>query len=270
MILTGNIDEASKKEIELISMTPNLKTPLRKEWESYLCYGGFPISINLNEFDIHQRTYNMIERIIEKDVLHYQSFRKDTKSTIFKIITFLSLQKLGELSEKNLASKLAVSSSVIHNILNILEKTHLIFHVNPYGAAGKTVRKPWKYYFLSPSIKSSVNFTLGRYAPESREFLGHLAENLVASYFFKMKETTKKPTGIFYPPETASVDFLLSKINGDIIPIEVGIGKKGKKQVKKAMNSYNSNYGIIISNKTELIKKEDDVIYLPLTTFSFM
>ncbi|MCL2116553.1 MAG: AAA family ATPase [Methanobrevibacter sp.] len=270
IILTGNTYEASKKEIQIIDNLSNLKTPPKKEWENYLCYGGFPMSINLNELDIHERTYSMIERLIEKDVFHYQSFRKDTKSTIFKIITFLSLQKPGELSEGKLASKLAVSSSVIHNLLNILEKTHLIFHVNPYGVAGKTIRKPWKYYFLSPSIKASINFALGRYAPENREFLGILAENLVVSYFFKMKETTNRPAGIFYPPETKSVDFLLSKIDGEIVPVEVGIGRKGKKQVKNAINSYNSSYGIIISNKTELIKKENDVIHIPLTTFSFI
>jgi predicted AAA+ superfamily ATPase len=270
MILTGDINEASKIGKKINQTLSKLKTPPIKEWENYLCYGGFQISIYLNEIDINEKTYNMIERIIEKDVTHYKSIRNGTKSIIFKIITFLALQKPGELSKVKLAKKIGVSSSIIQEMLDILEKTHLIFHLNPYAGAGKIIRKPWKYYFLSPSIKSSINFSLGKYTPENREFLGILAENLIASTFFQMKETINKPNGIFYPPDAGSVDFLLNKVGGDIIPVEVGIGKKDKKQVKKAMDKYNSDYGIIISEKTPIIKKEEDIINLPLTTFSFI
>ncbi len=56
----------------------------------------------------------------------------------------------------------------------------------------------------------------------------------------------------------------------DIIPIEVGIGAKDTKQVKKAISRYNSDYGIIISNRSSKIQKEDNIISIPRTTFSFM
>ena len=270
MILTGNIDEVFKKEREIHRNLSKLRTPLKKEWENYLCYGGFPLSINSNEFDIHEKTYNMVERVIEKDVSHYKSFRTETKSAIFKIITFLALQKPGEISKAKLGRKIGISSSIIQETLDILEKTQLIFHINPYGGAGKTIRKPWKYYFLSPSIKSSIDFHLGKYMPKNRAYLGILTEHLIASYFFRMKKTIKLPTGIFYPTEKESVDFLLSKIDGAIVPVEVGIGKKGKRQVENAMNNYNSEYGIVISDKTTITKKEEDVIYIPLTTFSYI
>ncbi|MDR0912289.1 MAG: AAA family ATPase [Methanobrevibacter sp.] len=270
MIFTGNIDDAINKEIKIINNFSNLKAPLNKEFENYLTYGSFPMSLSLNEFDIHRKTYDMIERIIEKDVSHYKSLGKNTKTTILKIIRFLSIQKPGELSKVKLGKNIGVSPSIIQEILYILEKTHLIFHIDAYGGAGKQIRKPWKYYFLSPSIKSSINFTLGKYTPENREFLGNLAENLVASYFFKMQETIKRPLGIFYASEKGGVDFLLTNIYGDVIPVEVGIGEKNKKQVKNAIDKYNSDYGIIISNKTSLIKKEDNIIFIPLTTFSYI
>ena len=54
------------------------------------------------------------------------------------------------------------------------------------------------------------------------------------------------------------------------IPIEVGIGKKNNRQVKKFMNKYDSPYAIIISNKTDKIEKNDDIIYVPPNTFSFI
>lgn len=184
---------------------------------------------------------------------------------------FLALQKPVETSEGKLANSLGISSALVKDILSILEKTHLIFPVRPYaGSAGKSVRKAWKYYFLSPTIKVSINFEMGKYNPRNREFMGELAENLVASYFFNTRETVYQPHGIFYPPEKGGVDFLLSKVTGETMPVEVGIGKKGKGQIKRAIRKYNSEYGVVISGATKKIRREEDVIYVPLTTFSFL
>lgn len=52
--------------------------------------------------------------------------------------------------------------------------------------------------------------------------------------------------------------------------LELGRGKKDKKQVKTAMNKYNSSHGIIISNTTSRIYKEDDIIHIPYRTFSLI
>ena len=36
------------------------------------------------------------------------------------------------------------------------------------------------------------------------------------------------------------------------------------------MNKYDADYGIIVSNKTDFIEKEDDVIFISPKTFSFL
>ncbi len=271
LIFTGDIEDASKKENELMRKMLRLTRPLEKEWENYLCCGGFPFGIHLYNYDIHEKTFNMLDRVIEKDVFLIRSFRSNTRSSIFRILMYLALQKAGETSEGKLANGIGISSALVKDILSILEKTHLIFHIKPYsGSARTSVRKAWKYYFLSPSIKTSINFQLGKYNPKKREFLGELAENMLASYFFRLKGTMNTPHGIFYSPEKEGVDFLLSDITGEIIPIEVGVGNKDKRQIKKAINKYNSKYGIVVSNATKKITREDDVIYIPLTTFSFL
>jgi hypothetical protein len=36
------------------------------------------------------------------------------------------------------------------------------------------------------------------------------------------------------------------------------------------MNNYNAEYGIIISNKTFKIEKEEDIIYIPIQTFALL
>lgn len=55
---------------------------------------------------------------------------------------------------------------------------------------------------------------------------------------------------------------------GEIIPVEVSIGKKGKGQIKKAITRYQSKHGVIISN-TEKITMKEGIIHIPITIFAF-
>ena len=271
LIFNGEVDVAYRKEVDLTRKLLKIEKPIEKEWKNYLCCGGFPYGINLENKETCKQTAQMLDRVIEKDVSHFRSFRSGTRSSILKILKFLALQKPGELSESKLAKNLEISSSTVNDILYILEKTHLIFHVEPYSkSAGKSIRKAWKYYFLSPSIKVSILHELGKYNPKSREYLGVLAENMVASYLFRSQKTMHMPYGIFFSPDSGGVDFLLSGIEGEVIPIEVGIGKKDTKQIKRAMKKYGSKYGIVILNTKRRITKEESVIYIPITTFSFL
>ena len=112
-------------------------------------------------------------------------------------------------------------------------------------------------------------FEIGRYNLNNKKCLATLAETLVASSLYKLKLLRHNFIGLFYDPKKSGVDFLVRNID-KIIPIEVGVGKKTKSQLTKAINNYNSDYGILISNRTFSIKKENNIIYIPLRTFSYI
>lgn len=270
LILTGNTDSAIKKETDLLTYTSSIGKPLIKEWQHFLYYGGFPLSLNMDDINAHRKIYEVVKRIIEKDVRYYKAFNGNTKRILFNILSFLATQKPGGISVNRLSKNLFTSRSNVIELLEILEKSHLIFNIKPYGGAGKMLKKPSKYYFLSPSITASINFTLGKHTPNNKEYMGILTENLVASAFFRLNNVISKPNGIFYPNEKGMADFLITTFEGDKIPVEVGVGNKSKKQVIKTMNAYDCEYGIIVSQTTDLIKKDGDVIFVPLTTFSMM
>jgi hypothetical protein len=64
------------------------------------------------------------------------------------------------------------------------------------------------------------------------------------------------------------VDFLIQKGISDLIPVEIGIGKKSKGQLEGAINRYNAKYGILISDSNE-IRLDKRIVYLPLQFFAF-
>ena len=264
-----NLAHGTSTTNELMRKLITVDRPVEKEWEDFLCFGGFPFALRMNQIDTHERISSVVGRVIEKDIFALQSFSTETRNTISRIITFLALQKPGGTSDAKLAARLSRSPTMIRNILDVLEKTQLVFSVKPYGGAGKVVKKPWKYYFLSPSINAAIRFKLGVYDIRDREMLGILAENLIASYFFRMKETFNMPTGFFYAPEKEGVDFLLQTGTGEIIPVEVGIGKKDEGQIKKAITRYHSEYGVLISD-TEEISMKKGIVRIPITNFAFV
>lgn len=266
---TSNLEQGMRITNELNKKLITLGRPMDKEWEDFLCFGGFPFGLRLGQIDTHERIFSVIGRVIERDIFALQSFSTDTRDTISRIIAFLALQKPGGSSDAKLAARLEGSPTLVRTILDVLEKTHLVFSVKPYGGAGKLVRKPWKYYFLSPSINAAIRFKLGVYDMRDRAMLGVLAENLVASYFFRMKETLNMPLGIFYAPEKEGVDFLLQTGTGDIIPVEAGIGEKGEDQIKKAVAGYKSKHGVLISD-TKKITLEKGIVHIPITNFAFV
>jgi predicted AAA+ superfamily ATPase len=246
-----------------------LGKPIKKEFEDFLSYKGFPFTMNMGQNEAHKKIFSMIERIVEKDVFSIKTFNTDTRNTITRIITFLALQSAGGTSDSKLANRIRTSPTLIRSILDVLEKTHLVFSIKPYGGAGKIINKPWKYYFLSPSINSSIRFKLGAYDSKNREMLGILTENLIASTFIRMKETLNSPTNIFYDSKKEGVDFLIQDAKENIIPIEVGFGKKNHRQIQKAIRRYKADYGIVICDCMS-IRKEENVIFIPITTFSFV
>jgi hypothetical protein len=242
--------------------------PLERELEHYLTAGGFPFCVGLGVKNIHSRLFDMVGRIVEKDVLTTSQLRSDTRSVVTRIIYYLAQQKPGGVSDVKLAGWLEVSSRSVRNIMEMLEKTHLVFSVRPYGGAGRVVRSAWKYYFQAPSINAALRSKLGTYHAGDREYLGLLAETMVASCFFRIKETAYPLVGIFYDPAKRGADFILQTGPETLIPVEVSVGEKGESQVRETMRKCGAEYGVVISGEDGVFM-EKEVLHIPLTFFGF-
>lgn len=270
LIWTGNCDNAIKLEKNIKKeILTNLPINPTKEFNYYLKFGELPFSFDLEDYEIIQQTIDMKNRIIEKDLDIISSFTSPNRMATYKLINMLAIQKPGDISQNTIANTLDIAGATVSSIISALEKTQLIFHCEPYGSSQKRTTKSWKYYFLSNQIKSCIYLNIFQASSNPKDFLGLISENYVASALFKMK-AKKGNFGIFYDSDKKGVDFLLNNTFGEIIPIEVGTGKKSIKQVKLAIKKKNSTHGILISDRTDKIVKEDDIINIPLSTFSLM
>lgn len=97
----------------------------------------------------------------------------------------------------------------------------------------------------------------------------------MASSFFNLDNKSNISYKIYYDDRKKrnndkNVDFIVQRGLEKPIPIEVSCGNKDSSQIKRAIRKYKSPHGIIISNTTENIVKDDNIICLPCELFSFM
>lgn len=272
LIFNGEIELAKNLEHEINNDLLNIIGYNSFDWDNYFKYGGFPTVINDNNFRNNQKKLlYSIDSVIEKDLKTFKNINQNTESHAYRILKFLAQKVPGEISQNTLGNLIKSSPSTVNTLLDLLEKTQLIFHYEPYSSPNSRVKKSWQYYFATPSLRHTINQNWGFSPMNQDEYEGILLENLIASSLFNLRNNENHFNfDIFFDPSKGGVDFLIKRGFENPIPIEVGHGNKSKRQIKSAINRYKADYGIIISNTTLNIEKRDNIIYIPYKTFSLM
>lgn len=272
MIFEGDTTDAMEKEEEMKKVLVNNLDYNSNDWNTYLKYGGFPILFNeRNNLKLRNRLVDMVNRVVTEDMGRVKNISENNKMNAQRLLRKLSLQKSNEISQNKLSKQLQTSSANVKLILDILEKTHIIFHCESFGSANQRSNKSWKYYFATSSLKHALSSHIGNPEKNTNEFTGVLLENLVASTLNNTRQNRGDFFTLYYDSNRkGNVDFIVDNSVKNPIPIEVGLGKKDNKQIKNAINNYESDYGIIVSKKTDKIEKHNDIIRVPAKTFSFL
>ncbi len=272
LIFTGKYENAMESESRTYAKLSNIPEYYFNDWDLYLKYGGFPILLDKKDpQETIEELINVTEKIINHDMMTIKNMSLNNQTLANRILRFLATQQAGTVSQNNLANYFDTAIGNINTILNILEKTHLIFHCEPYGSLSARAKKPWKYYFATSSIKNALSTSIGNTINNLAEYEGILIENQIASNLFNLSNKEFSQISTYYDPNSRNnVDFLIQENFRAPIPIEVGRGSKKIRQMKYAINSYNSDYGIIISNKTDAIEKKGDILFVPVKTFTFL
>ena len=269
-ILTGKINNVVNLESNFYNSLPKNKYFIKNNWEHYLLCGCFPSSLYLDDYWGSKKVYKIIEDCVEKDFLYYGGYDYLLKSKIFRILSYIAFRNPDFFSKFDLSKFVNLSNLQVQNVLNILEKLNLIFPVNRYNPNKKRDNKKIKYYFTNPNYNAALNTEIGDYIYQNINFPSFLSETLVASVLFKMKNIFYHEFNIFAHPKNNQSTFLIEKEKDKLIPVVVGYGIKQKNIISKNMNEFESEYGIVISDLIDSIKRSNDIVYMPIVTLSLI
>ncbi len=267
-MLSGKVPARQINSIEK-ALGSSLKTKnldAEKELDFFLEYGGLTSLLYSKSVEAQKIINDMVQKVITADLPQIYEFESGTNQSIFRIIGNLALKKPGETSQDKLSGILGKSTSLISRILDGLERTQLVFPIKPVpSGANAWARKPWKYYFLSPTLLYNLRISLGMDAKNIRSD-GLMRETAVASALFRMAKTSAKPLGIYYDPnKKGNVDFvLMNELSGSKIPVEVGKGKDSS-QVRDAVSRFDSPHGIVVSD-FDRTERDGKIIRMPFVS----
>ena len=180
-----------------------VKILIKKLFNKYLKYGGFPESVLYPSIDNREMLQSYFEDIIYRDIItrfnirNYHAFKQLSLfciSNISKPHTFNSLRKI-------FSNYTALSTDAVINYLSYLEDAFLLFTIPHYDySIKKQINKPKKIYCVDTGMINAVSF---RFSHNT----GQIYENIV---FIQLKRLNYE---IYYWQNTKGheVDFVIKK-----------------------------------------------------------
>lgn len=180
-------------EIEMMPLTFNEYIDMKRffdkeinenlylEFEEYVRNGGFPGSLNYENFEDRMTyTSNVIKQIFEKDI---KKNNKIKNVELFEIIQKFSVNNFGSvISVKNICDylrnneKVKIDRRTIKKYLDILEKAKILYPCELFDIKSKNVLKGEKKYYLADlSIYYALN-------TDNRINYGPVLENILFNY----------------------------------------------------------------------------------------
>ena len=145
--------KASKSEIYQIS---NGTQSLIGHFHEYLIRGGFPQTALVESIPQAQRLLreDIIDKVLKRDMTAIFGVRRVLE--LEQIFIYLCMHDGGIQDLQTLSSNLGITKPTVKNFINLLELTHLLYKLPPYGYGKEILRARYKLYLADPAIAPAI------------------------------------------------------------------------------------------------------------------
>ena len=157
--------------------------PLVGHFHEYLLRGGFPQSAQMESISQAQRLLreDIVDKVLKRDMTALFGVRRVLE--LEQTFLYLCLHDGGLLDMTDLCSNLEVKKPTANNFLDLLEATHLIHRLPPFGYGKQILRARYKVYLADAAIAPSV-LLKGKSLLEDPAALGHAVETAFFKHVF--------------------------------------------------------------------------------------
>jgi len=188
-------------------------------FHEYLLRGGFPQTALVETTTQAQKLLreDIIDKVLKRDMTALFGVRRilDLEHTFL----YLCMHDGGILDLQKLCDALEVKRPTAQSFIELLESTHLIHRLQPYGYGKEVLRGKSKIFISDASIAPAVMLK-GNSLLNDPTALGVAAESCVLKHLFARYYQQNVKFSYWRIKDTLEVD-LIAEINGEIIPFEV-------------------------------------------------
>lgn len=193
--------------------------PYVGHFHEYLVRGGFPQTAQVESITQAQRLLreDIIDKVLKRDMTALFGVRRvlDLEHTFL----YLCMHDGGLLDMVDLCANLEVKRPTAQNFIELLEATHLIYRLPPFGYGKDVLRARFKIYLADAAIAPAVMLK-GKAILEDSAALGVATETAVFKHLFARYYAQNVRFTYWRGKKDREVD-LVAEVDGQIIPFEV-------------------------------------------------
>jgi uncharacterized protein len=196
-----------------------LAAPYVGHFHEYLVRGGFPQTAQVESVTQAQRLLreDIIDKVLKRDMTALFGVRRvlDLEHTFL----YLCMHDGGLLDMVDLCSNLEVKRPTAQNFIELLEATHLIYRLPPFGYGKDVLRARFKIYLADAAIAPAVMLR-GKALLEDSAALGVATETAVFKHLFARYYAQSVRFSYWRGKRDHEVD-VVAEIGDELIPFEV-------------------------------------------------
>lgn len=193
--------------------------PYVGHFHEYLVRGGFPQTALIDSITQAQRLLreDIIDKVLKRDMTALFGVRRvlDLEHTFL----YLCMHDGGLLDMVDLCANLEVKRPTAQNFIELLEATHLIYRLPPFGYGKDVLRARFKIYLADAAIAPAVMLK-GKAILEDAAALGVATETAVFKHLFARYYRQSVRFSYWHGKQGREVD-LVAEIGQQLIPFEV-------------------------------------------------
>jgi predicted AAA+ superfamily ATPase len=188
-------------------------------FHEYLVRGGFPQTALVDSISQAQRLLreDIIDKVLKRDMTALFGVRRIIE--LEQTFIYLCMHDGGIQDINSLASNLGVTRPTVLNFINLLESTHLLFRLPPFGLGKEILRARYKLYMVDPAIAPAI-LMKGKTILEDSKLLGQSVETSVCGHLSAHSGINHTKFSYWKDSNEKEVDLVLETPHS-LIPFEV-------------------------------------------------
>lgn len=193
--------------------------PLVGLFHEYLLRGGFPQSALVESIPLAQKLLreDIVDKVLKRDMTALFGVRRILE--LEQVFLYLCLHDGGLLSLPELCSSLQLKRPTVGSFIDLLETTHLIHRLLPFGYGKQVLRARAKIYLADAAIGPSV-LLKGKALLEDADGLGRAVETAFFKHVFTRYYARSVGFSYWRGKQEREVD-IIADLDGRLVPFEV-------------------------------------------------
>ncbi len=189
-------------------------------FHEYLLRGGFPQTATVSSIPLAQKLLreDIVDKVLKRDMTALFGVRRIIE--LEQTFLYLCLHDGGMLDMQELSKNLEVKRPTALSFISLLEATHLIYRLQPFGYGKEILRGKHKIYLADPAIAPGV-LLKGKSLLDNPTLLGQAAETAFFKHVFSRYYARSIAFSYWRGGKKGLEVDIIADIGGRYVPFEV-------------------------------------------------